>query len=389
MAFDAHKNLAISTVTTATGAAGTTLGVTAGEGARFPAVPFQATVWPFDQAPTPANAEVVRVTARTTDSLTITRAQEGTTARAIVVGDLIAATITAKSLTDIESGTNFPLITTPGAISAGGHLSGAADVVFTTPGTHIIRTSSLDGADADVLQVTASGAGANTRGAYFNLFGNEVAGSGGAITLGAGDAPNGMIEFVTGAFSRGRMFRSGAFSWGSVFDPGGSTFHHTSSGAAVPNFICLGVGVGQNFPITFQNANGQVGYIGTLASATTYATTSDARLKTDRGRHTDPDVLRRTIIHKFHWTSDGTPGRGVFAQEAHAVAPFAVTVGTDDVDDQGRLKNPWGVDYSKYVPDLITGWQEHEARLAALERQPSIMNRMAAALTALWVWVTA
>jgi hypothetical protein len=40
----------------------------------------------------------------------------------------------------------------------------------------------------------------------------------------------------------------------------------------------------------------------------------------------------------------------------------------------GRLAKPWGVDYSKYVPDLIVGWQQHDAtiqqlaaRIAALE----------------------
>src|SRR6187401_1140499 len=133
MPFDQHKNLAIATVTTATGAAGTTLGVGAGEGARFPAVPFNATVWPFDMAPDPTTAEVVRVTARTGDSLTITRAQEGTTARAIIVGDFVAATITAKSLTDIESGTNFPLLTTLGAVTAPTHASAAATPLVLAP----------------------------------------------------------------------------------------------------------------------------------------------------------------------------------------------------------------------------------------------------------------
>ena len=53
MAFDAHKNLAISTVVTAPTPAtsGTTLTVTAGEGARFPAPPFNATVWPSTAMP--------------------------------------------------------------------------------------------------------------------------------------------------------------------------------------------------------------------------------------------------------------------------------------------------------------------------------------------------
>lgn len=105
MPFDAHANLAISTVATAPSPAtsGTSLVVASGHGARFPAVPFNATVWPADATPDPANAEIVRVTGISTDTLTIVRAQEGTSARTIVVGDYIAATMTAKTITDIET----------------------------------------------------------------------------------------------------------------------------------------------------------------------------------------------------------------------------------------------------------------------------------------------
>lgn len=102
---DAHANFAISSIATAPSPAttGTSLVVASGEGARFPAAPFNATVCPSGQLPTPANAEIVRVTAVASDTLTITRAQEGSTARTIVAGDLIFAAITAKTLTDIES----------------------------------------------------------------------------------------------------------------------------------------------------------------------------------------------------------------------------------------------------------------------------------------------
>lgn len=105
MAFDAHKNLAYSTVATAPApaASGTSLVVFAGDGAKFPAASFNATVWPANTQPTTANAEIVRVTVIATDTFTITRAQESTAARTILVGDQIAATVTAKSLTDIEN----------------------------------------------------------------------------------------------------------------------------------------------------------------------------------------------------------------------------------------------------------------------------------------------
>ncbi len=105
MGYDAHKNLAYSTLATAPSPAtsGTSLVVQSGDGALFPAVPFNATVWVAGSQPLVTNAEIVRVTAISGDTFTIVRAQEGTSARTVLVGDQIAATITAKTLTDVET----------------------------------------------------------------------------------------------------------------------------------------------------------------------------------------------------------------------------------------------------------------------------------------------
>lgn len=105
MPFDAHKNFAYSNVATAPApaASGTSLTVAAGEGADFPAAPFNAVVWVAGAIPRKTNGEVVRVTAIAGDVFTITRAQEGSSARTVLVGDQIAAAVTAKTLTDIEN----------------------------------------------------------------------------------------------------------------------------------------------------------------------------------------------------------------------------------------------------------------------------------------------
>lgn len=74
---DAHKNFAYSTLLTApSGTSGTSLSVQSGHGTRFPAVPFNATIWPSGTMPTSANAEIVRVTTKATDTFTVTRAHE-------------------------------------------------------------------------------------------------------------------------------------------------------------------------------------------------------------------------------------------------------------------------------------------------------------------------
>lgn len=105
IAFDAHKNFSYSTVLTAPSPAssGTSLVVQSGDGAKFPAVPFNVTIWAAGANPITTNAEIATVTNVSTDTFTIVRAAESSSARTVVVGDQIAATITKKTLTDIEN----------------------------------------------------------------------------------------------------------------------------------------------------------------------------------------------------------------------------------------------------------------------------------------------
>jgi hypothetical protein len=117
-----HKNFAYSTVTTPPSPAttGTTLIVQPGDGAKFPDVPFNATIWPASVQPISTNAEIVSVTNITDDTLTITRNTEGSTAQSVTAGYQIAATITAKTLTDAEDTLPFwtPFILGSGAASS-------------------------------------------------------------------------------------------------------------------------------------------------------------------------------------------------------------------------------------------------------------------------------
>ena len=103
--FDAHANLRVTTVATAPFPAlsGTSLHVATGTGSLFPATPFNVVVYPPGLFPNNLNTEIVRVTNISGDTFTIIRAQEGTAAQNIVAGYLLALTITAKTLTDIEA----------------------------------------------------------------------------------------------------------------------------------------------------------------------------------------------------------------------------------------------------------------------------------------------
>jgi hypothetical protein len=135
-------------------------------------------------------------------------------------------------------------------------------------------------------------------------------------------------------------------------------------GLAVQN---LSASNGLYFHFFLNSASGACGNIQqTGAGTVAYNTTSDARLKADGGRATDLTALRAVVVHDFTWKADGRADRGVFAQEAHALYPRAVSPGTDETTADGALARPWMTDYSKFVPDLIVGWQQHDGDVFAL-----------------------
>jgi hypothetical protein len=81
-------------------ASSTSITVSSGQGAEFPTLTgadyFMATL-----VDTSNNLEIIKVTARTGDTLTVVRAQEGTTARAYSAGSLLELRITAAVLNSL------------------------------------------------------------------------------------------------------------------------------------------------------------------------------------------------------------------------------------------------------------------------------------------------
>ena len=101
------KDYATSTVLTIPSPAtsGTSLVVQTGHGARFPAAPFMATLHPPSELPTLDNAEKVEVTAKSTDTFTILRAQGDTTAKAIEAGWRISNSVFLADIPVVDSTT--------------------------------------------------------------------------------------------------------------------------------------------------------------------------------------------------------------------------------------------------------------------------------------------
>ena len=124
-------NNAISTLASGISNSDTSITVVSGGGTKFPSLTgseyFRATL-----IDTSNNLEIVKVTARSGNVLTVTRAQESTTARAFSSGDRIELRITAQSLLDAATtltslaadlDLNSNNITGTGAISCSGDLT--------------------------------------------------------------------------------------------------------------------------------------------------------------------------------------------------------------------------------------------------------------------------
>jgi flagellar capping protein FliD len=99
-----YANNAYSTLASGINNSVTTLALATGEGARFPSPTgsdyFLATL---TQAGTETSWEIVKVTARSTDTLTIVRAQEGTAAASWATGDKVQLRLTAAPATTYEA----------------------------------------------------------------------------------------------------------------------------------------------------------------------------------------------------------------------------------------------------------------------------------------------
>lgn len=133
----------------------TTLILQTGNGALFPA-PTGGNYFPITVVKSNGTLEIMKCTARTSDTLTVTRSQEGTTAKAFSIGDRVSLRMTAGSLTDFVSDKQ-PLDATLTAL-AGVTVAAdkimyatAADAFATTTLTAFIRTILDDATASDAL----------------------------------------------------------------------------------------------------------------------------------------------------------------------------------------------------------------------------------------------
>ena len=195
-----YTNNASTTLASGITNSATSLTVTSGNGAKFPNPTgsdyFMCTLQGASGSP----IEIVKVTARSTDTFTIVRAQEGTTASAFSANDIVELRVTAGEMTNlpqlnvtntfsaqqtfssgIKFGDSTTMTTAPVALQFGGQS-------FTSNGTFTIPT----GVTALKVTVVGGGGGGGNNG--------SSGGAGGqAISYLTGLTPSNTIAVTVGA----------------------------------------------------------------------------------------------------------------------------------------------------------------------------------------------
>ena len=116
----------------------------------------------------------------------------------------------------------------------------------------------------------------------------------------------------------------------------------------------------------FKNTSA-VGSISVTASSTSYATSSDYRLKENIAPMTGALATISALKPvTYKWKIDGSNGQGFIAHELQAVVPDCVTGEKDAVDEEGNPKYQ-GIDTSFLVATLTAAIQEQQAIITDLK----------------------
>ena len=282
-------------------------------------------------------------------------------------------------------------------------VSGLATVGPNSTGgsTTLSLGTSLSGSYAERMRITSTGnVGIGTTSPNQTLVVKTADGGGIAIENSAGNqyrwavnADDSFSVVDSGTAERLRIDSSGNLL------VGGTTVESGYGGIPV-----LSVGANSNGLITvrrsstaaasqiiFYNPNGIVGQILTDGSSTTFATSSDYRLK----ENVQPmvgatDRLMALKPVNFAWKVDGSRVDGFLAHEAQEVVPECVTGQKDQVqiveikDEDGNVTGTeerpvyQGIDQSKIVPLLTAALQEALTKIEQLEARMAILEGGAA-----------
>ncbi len=135
---------------------------------------------------------------------------------------------------------------------------------------------------------------------------------------------------------------------------------------------------GTQYHLDIRRGGTQAGYIAsTNATTVTLANASDERLKENiENSGSAIQDIKDLKVRQFDWKDniDTHKDFGFVAQELHSIIPEAVAVGSDELDDNGKPKQSWGVDYSHIVPRLVKAVQEQQTKIESLEAEVTALK---------------
>lgn len=303
-------NNARSTLAAGVNASATTMVLAPATGGRFPSLGagdfFIITVY----QPSGVN-EIVKVTARNGDSLTVVRAQEGTTALTFAAGAFVSHQPTAGQLETLTNAETAVRLTTPRLIG-GVSFDGTADINL--PGVNIAGNQNTSG---NATTATRFQTARTINGVSFNGTANIT-----APTNNTADNASTATHFVS-------------FSASSATGNNGSKV---------------------STKLTFQPSTGNFTASGNVTAF------SDEKLKADWAEHAD-DIIERIALVKngtYKRLDTGEVQTGVSAQSLREVLPEAVVGGETLSVAYGNAALTLVVEMAKKIVQL-------EARLAELE----------------------
>ena len=179
-------------------------------------------------------------------------------------------------------------------------------------------------------------------------------------------ATTNQLGFATGGSEAGRFDASGNFLIGktaSDFTVAGHEMKPSSFAAFTRNGgtpLIVNRLSSDGAIIEFYKGTSSVGSISVTSSATTYNTSSDARLKDVTGEARGLEVITKLNPVAYNWKADGKADEGLIAQEVKELVPNAVT-GSEDEHYQ--------MDYSKLVTHLVKAVQELEQQTIELKKE--------------------
>ena len=153
----------------------------------------------------------------------------------------------------------------------------------------------------------------------------------------------------------------------------GVVVHQNASGG-----YCYGARAASNggtyYLMYFQANTTDVGGITSNGTGTTYATTSDYRLKENiQPMQNALDVVAQLNPVTYTWKADGSDGQGFIAHELQAVVPDCVTGEKDAVDKDGKPVYQ-GVDTSFLVATLTKAIQEQQEQINQLKAEVAALK---------------